>query len=44
MIAGWIRTEGQVADVVMGRSDTWLNAPIMDQTNGDWPCSPIHGW
>lgn len=44
MIAGWIRTVGQVTAVVTCRSQTWLIAPIMLQTSGLLPCSLFHGW
>ena len=43
-IAGWIRIVGQVTAVVTGSVQTWLIAPIIDQTNGLWPCSSFHGW
>ena len=33
MIAGWMRTVGQVTAVVMGSSHAWLSAPIIDHTN-----------
>ena len=45
MIAGWMRTVGQVTAVVTRiRSVAWAIAPITDQTNGLWPCSSFHGW
>ena len=44
MIAGWIRIVGQVTAVVTGRSHTCEIAPIIDHTNGLWPCSSFHGW
>ncbi|GMA18877.1 hypothetical protein GCM10025862_08980 [Arsenicicoccus piscis] len=44
MIAGWIRTVGQVTAVVMGRSHTWLMAPIADQTKADSPWASVQGW
>ena len=42
--AGWMRTVGQVTAVVTGSVQTWLSAPIMDQTNGLWPCASTQGW
>ena len=39
-----MRTVGQVTAVVTGSEQTWLIAPIIDQTNGLWPCSSFHGW
>jgi hypothetical protein len=33
MIAGWIRTVGQVTAVVTGSSQTWEIAPMTDHTN-----------
>ena len=44
MIAGWIRTVGQVTAVVTGSEQACDRAPIMPQTNGLWPCSSFHGW
>ncbi len=44
MIAGWIRTVGQVTAVVTGRSQTCERAPITLQTNGLLSCSLFHGW
>ena len=44
MIAGWIRTVGQVTPVVTGRSVASASAPITDHTNALWPCSSFHGW
>ena len=44
MIAGWIRTVGQVTAVVTGSAQTWLIAPITHHTNGLLPCSSFHGW
>ena len=44
MIAGWIRMVGQVTAVVTGSEHTCAMAPIIDQTNGLWPCSSFHGW
>ena len=44
MIAGWMRTVGQVTAVVTGRSQTWLIAPIADHTKADSPCSLVQGW
>ena len=44
MIAGCVRTIGQVTAVVTGRSQTWLIAPITLHTNGLLPCSLFHGW
>ena len=44
MIAGWIRTVGQVTAVVTGSDVASASAPITDQTNGLWPCSSFHGW
>jgi hypothetical protein len=44
MIAGWMRTVGHVTAVVTGRSHTREIAPIVDHTNGLWPCSSIQGW
>jgi hypothetical protein len=44
MTAGWMRTVGQVTPVVIGSLVTRDSAPIIDHTNGDWPCSSIHGW
>src|SRR5947209_272977 len=43
-IAGWIRVVGQVTAVVTGSRQTWLSAPIVDQTSGLWPWLSIHGW
>ena len=34
MIAGWIRTVGQVTAVLIGSEVTCESAPITDQTNG----------
>jgi hypothetical protein len=42
--AGCRRTVGQVTAVVTGRRQTWLSAPIIDQTNGLWPWASTHGW
>ena len=39
-----MRVVGQVTAVVTGRSHTCEIAPIIDQTNGLWPCSSFHGW
>src|SRR6185437_1269531 len=44
MIAGWMRTVGQVTAVVTGSVTASDSAPITDQTNGLWPCAPVHGW
>ena len=44
MIAGWVRTVGQVTAVVTGSEQACEMAPITDQTNGLWPCSSFHGW
>ena len=44
MIAGWIRTVGQVTAVVIGRVTASDSAPITDHTNGLWPCASFHGW
>ena len=45
MIAGWIRTVGQVTAVVTCMPGTAAaSAPITDQTNGLLPCSSFHGW
>ena len=44
MIAGWVRTVGQVTAVVTGSEQTWEIAPITDHTKGLWPCSSFHGW
>src|SRR2546430_6386139 len=44
MIAGWIRVVGQVTAVVTGSRQTWLSAPIVDQTKGLWPWASIQGW
>ena len=44
MIAGWVRTVGQVTPVVTGSAVASASAPIIDQTNGLWPCSSFHGW
>jgi hypothetical protein len=38
MIAGWIRSVGQVTAVVTGSEVTWESVPMTDQTNGLWPC------
>ena len=35
---------GQVTAVVTGIVTTWLSAPMVDRTNGLWPCSSFHGW
>ena len=44
MIAGWIRSVGQVTAVVTFiESVAWAIAPITDQTNGLWPCSSFQG-
>ncbi|GAB3844320.1 hypothetical protein GCM10029963_20780 [Micromonospora andamanensis] len=42
--AGWMRTVGQVTAVVTGSRQTWLSAPIIDQTNGLCPWASVHGW
>ena len=44
MIAGCVRTVGQVTAVVTGKEQTCETAPISDHTNGLWPCSSFHGW
>ncbi len=44
MIAGWIRTVGQVTAVVTGRSQTCEMAPIIDQTRALSPWARVHGW
>ena len=44
MIAGWMRTVGQVTAVVTGSLVAGAIAPITLHTNGLWPCSSIHGW
>ena len=44
MIAGWMRTVGQVTPVVMGSDVTCDSAPITPHTNGLWPCASFHGW
>jgi hypothetical protein len=45
MIAGWIRIVGQVTAVVTCiRSVACAIAPIVDHTNGLWPCSSFQGW
>ena len=44
MIAGWMRTVGQVTPVVTGRSVACESAPITDHTKALWPCSSFHGW
>ena len=45
MIAGWIRTVGQVTAVVTCMPGTApASAPITDHTNGLWPCSSFQGW
>ena len=44
MIAGWIRTVGQVTAVPTCKSVTAAMAPITLHTNGLWPCSSSHGW
>ena len=44
MIAGWMRTVGQVTPVVTGRSVACESAPMTDHTKALWPCSSFHGW
>ena len=45
MIAGWMRTVGQVtAGGDRQRRSPAAIAPITDHTNGLWPCSSFHGW
>ena len=44
MIAGWMRTVGQVTPVVTGRSTASASAPMTDHTNALWPCSSFQGW
>ena len=45
MMAGWIRTVGQVTPVTMeSRWVTWEMPPMTLQTNGDWPCVSTQGW
>ena len=44
MIAGWMRTSGQVTAVVIGSAPPRASAPTTDQTNELSPCSSSHGW
>ena len=45
MTAGWMRIVGQVTPVVTCMpGDGVASAPIIDHTNGLWPCSSFHGW
>ena len=44
MIAGWMRTVGQVTAVVIGSEHTCETAPITDQTKPLWPWASFHGW
>lgn len=45
MIAGWMRTVGQVTAVWMRNSEVCAAiAPRTDQTNVDSPCSAFQGW
>lgn len=44
MIAGWMRTSGQVTAVVTGSGVASASAPITDQTNGLLPWTSSHGW
>jgi len=44
MIAGWMRTVGQVTAVVTGSEVAWAMAPMTAQTKGDSPCSSFQGW
>ena len=44
VMTGWILVVGQVTAVVNGNEQTWAMAPIIDQTNGLWPCSSFQGW
>src|SRR5215213_10796546 len=44
MIAGWMRTVGQVTPVVTGSEVAWDSPPITLHTNGELPCSWFHGW
>jgi len=43
-MTGWMRVVGQVTAVVTGSELTWPIAPIIDHTNGLWPCSSFQGW
>ena len=43
--AGWMRTVGQVTEVVTTiRSVRAAMPPSTDQTKADWPCSSVQGW
>ncbi len=44
MIAGWVRSSGQVTAVVTGSEVAAEMAPITDQTKPLSPCSSSHGW
>ena len=45
MIAGWMRIVGQVTAVVTFIAEVaWAIAPIVDHTNGLWPCLSFQGW
>ncbi len=44
MIAGWMRTVGQVTAVVIGSEHTCDTAPMSDQTKPLSPWASFHGW
>ena len=44
MMAGWMRSVGQVTAVVIGSVVAPETAPMTDQTKLLSPCSSSHGW